>query len=101
MAVLEDYGSNRAPRRNKRKPFSYPAMIDMGGLVPHACSISDMTNTGAKITLQSDAEVPEQFTLLFSANGSIHRRCHRVWQEGRVIGVEFLRSPAPEPPAAA
>ena len=55
--------------------------------------MSDVSKSGAKITLSDDDKLPDQFMLLLSADGKTHRKCRAVWREGKRIGVEFLGAP--------
>ncbi len=76
-------------RRKPRRQFHYRAKIltDEKGS-PRACSIADISQTGARIVLASDEELPQRFLLLLSSQGA-RRICRLVWRRGLTVGVEF------------
>ena len=68
--------------------LGYPAKIDpQDGTPPHACTLFDISQTGAKLIAQTTAEIPYEFTLLL---GKALRRCRVVWKNHRQVGVRFL-----------
>jgi hypothetical protein len=84
-------GRTRAElRRKPRRQFHYTARIltDQNG-PPRKCSISDISQTGAKIALECDEELPDRFVLLLTATGAARRICWVVWRTGTNVGVEF------------
>ena len=52
--------------------------------------ISDMSSTGAKLTIGDDAAIPDEFHLLLSRDGNARRCCRVIWRKGRHAGVKFL-----------
>jgi len=54
-----------------------------------ACSIADVSESGARLTLERDDELPDKFLLLLTANGRARRHCRVVWRTGVIVGVEF------------
>jgi hypothetical protein len=60
------------------------------------CRISDVSEIGAKLTIQGSISGIDtnEFFLVLSATGHAHRRCQRVWINGDEIGVRFLRDQA-------
>jgi hypothetical protein len=59
---------------------------------PIACSISDISHSGARLTLKDEQELPETFTLLLTPNGGARRHCRVVWRDGLIVGVQFPES---------
>ena len=51
------------------------------------CTIRDVSGTGARLSLNSSAWVPEQFTLVFSSG--LRKDCRVAWRKGRLIGSAF------------
>jgi hypothetical protein len=81
-------------RKNRRQPLQYPAWIVLGPeQPPHKCMLSDVSNTGARITTGGDLETPPEFILFLSAEGKTRRKCRVVWRDGASLGVEFSRGP--------
>ena len=90
MVVVGNYRARSELRNKPRRQFHYSARIFTNGSGPlHECSISDISETGARIVLKSDHELPERFTLLLTESGGARRRCRVVWRSGLTIGVEF------------
>jgi hypothetical protein len=77
-------------RRKPRRQFHYNANILTDGKSPaRTCAIADISETGARLLLESDSELPDRFILLLSRNGDARRKCRVVWRDGLVVGVEF------------
>jgi methyl-accepting chemotaxis protein len=90
MVVVGNFRNRAELRKKPRRHFNYNARIltdKEGTMLP--CSISDVSETGARITLESDSELPEQFMLLLTPTGKARRRCRVVWRTGTTVGVEF------------
>ncbi len=45
--------------------------------------------TGARIVLETECELPERFILLLTRSGEARRHCRLVWRNGLAAGVEF------------
>jgi hypothetical protein len=89
--------SNRPElRKSPRRPFHYNACILIQEKhEPCLCHIADISETGARIVMERECELPDHFILLLSRKGDARRRCRLVWRDGLSIGVEF-----PTPPQA-
>lgn len=71
-------------------PISLSARIFVDKTTPPiGCSISDISEIGARLSLEKDEQLPQTFMLLLTANGGARRRCRVVWREGLALGVEF------------
>jgi hypothetical protein len=80
-------------RKKPRRQFRYRAKIltsEKG--TPRYCSISDISEIGARIVLARDEELPPRFLLLLSSQGGARRVCRLVWRKGLTVGVEFPES---------
>jgi len=84
MAALGDND-----RKHKRKAFVLDAALDLqDGSAPRPCTVLDISHGGA--CLQIDPlPLPETFTLMLSANGSVRRSCLLKWRRDDEIGVQF------------
>jgi len=89
----------REKRKRLRRYLEYRAHIDFGDGSPfRACVLADVSETGARLTLDAPGVMPTQFMLLLAAGaGKVRRRCDVVWMSGRQLGVRFL-PPSDEPP---
>jgi hypothetical protein len=84
-------------RRKPRRNFHYNASVLLDGTSPpQPCAISDISETGARITLKHECELPERFILLLTRGGEARRHCRLIWHNGLSVGVAF-----PTPPSEA
>jgi hypothetical protein len=90
MVVIGNFRNHAELRKKPRRHFHYNAriLIDEKGTTVQ-CSISDISETGARVTLESDCPLPERFMLLLTQTGAARRRCRVVWRTGATIGIEF------------
>lgn len=86
-------GSDRGQRELRRKPrrllrYRARVLVDRNGKsLP--CNIVDISESGARIVLETDETLPKRFLLLLASRGGL-RDCRQVWREGSTLGVEFL-----------
>jgi hypothetical protein len=68
-------------------------MMAIDGTWRRACSVLDVSETGAKMTIEgSIIGLPlKEFFLLLSSTGLAYRRCELAWVNGEEIGVNFLK----------
>ena len=85
-------GGSRAELRKKaRRHFHYSAKILADKKEPpRPCLISDISESGARLLLESDGELANRFVLLLSARGEARRRCRVVWRKELTVGVAFI-----------
>ena len=85
-------------RKSRRHNVGYSAWVALES-GPHACVLSDVSESGARIAIDDPAIVPDSFILLLASNGSARRRCEVVWREDHQLGVRFdlptAKKPAP------
>ena len=85
-------------RTRARRQFHYSASVLLDGAsLPQRCAIADISETGARIVLANECELPERFILLLTSRGEARRHCRLVWRNGLAAGVEF---PTPSSEAA-
>jgi hypothetical protein len=90
MAVTEKFRGRAELRKKPRRQFQYTARILADGATPpRPCAISDISDGGARLVLNSEADLPEQFVLLLTKEGRARRTCRVVWRSGSIVGVEF------------
>jgi hypothetical protein len=61
------------------------------------CCIRDVSDTGARLSCQDQAAVPNDFRLLFLASNAI-RDASVVWRRGDQVGVVFTSPSRQAPP---
>jgi len=77
-------------RKSLRRHFGYPGQLHFeGGDPPRACSIVDMSESGAQLDVPGDSDVPSEFWLLIGGNSHVRRQCRVVWRSGNRFGVQF------------
>jgi hypothetical protein len=90
MVVVGNFRTRAELRKKPRRQFRYNASVLVDPKSPlMPCAIADISETGARIMLKSDAELPEVFYLLLTPTGEARRRCRVVWRTGTTVGVEF------------
>jgi len=93
MVVVDS--SHRAQtelRKKPRRPLHYRARILLSRKgQPRPCSLEDISESGARIVLQRDEELPKRFLLLLTPRG-LGRLCREVWRDELTVGVEFVDS---------
>jgi hypothetical protein len=78
-------------RKAPRRSFRHSALVagsDKSSIKP--CSITDISETGAQLTLASTDNIPDKIILVLSKGGKVRRQCKVVWRAKNRIGVEFL-----------
>ena len=68
-------------------------MMAIDGTWRRACKIQDISDTGAKLSVESSIEgLPlKEFFLVLSSTGLAFRRCQLAWVNGDNLGVFFLK----------
>lgn len=88
MTTNEPYPHEK--RQFERKPVVVRARISAGaGSRIRECTIADVSAGGAKIVIEDGAKIPDRFTLMLSANGSVQRKCKVAWRRGPELGVQW------------
>jgi hypothetical protein len=86
MGLFQSRDPFRELRKSPRFEIHSLAQINLGGTsAPISCIISDISASGAKLTIAGEQELPDQFTLL------LRRRCRVVRRFDGQLGVEFAR----------
>ncbi|GLH77728.1 pilus assembly protein PilZ [Bradyrhizobium sp. SSBR45G] len=69
-------------------------MMGIDGTWRRNCTIEDVSETGAKLTIDGSVEGLhlKEFFLLLSSTGLAYRRCELAWVNGDQIGVTFLKT---------
>ena len=90
MVISGNYRNRAELRKKPRRQFHYSARIVTEGNEPaRKCTVSDISQGGARLALDNDDELPDRFVLLFTRNGGTRRRCRVIWRTGTTVGVEF------------
>jgi hypothetical protein len=81
-----------AKRRLTRRTYlDRQAWVSLSGeRSPVECMVADISETGAKIVVTLNIEIPQEFDLLLTPDGAVRRRCGVVWQSRDQIGLTFI-----------
>jgi len=79
-------------KRASRKLLSQQAWITLdGGFAVRQCLVHDISESGAKITLDQDAsQLPGMIRLAFARDARTGRNCKVVWRRGKSAGIKFI-----------
>ena len=80
---------NRERRGNARSRVLKGVKIVLGKSSIIDCVVRNLTNSGARICLQSTVDLPEKFDLTFDGGYSF-RQCRIVWRNVTETGVQFI-----------
>jgi len=77
-------------RKKPRRAFHYNAQIFIDRETPLLpCLLADVSETGARLKLEEDVLLPEQFVLLLTVKVGPRRHCRVAWRTGTTMGVQF------------
>jgi len=82
-------------RKAVRRAIGYSAkIVASDGSWDRDCRVLDVSQTGARLAVAQGTELPKDFILALSQQGTAARRCRVVWAEGDEVGVRFERQAA-------
>lgn len=61
--------------------------LDSGELCD--CSLSDVSDRGARINVHDSEIIPDNFLLLLAGSGAARRKCRVIWRKPQQVGVKF------------
>jgi len=80
-------------RQARRFRAQHVAKIVLGPDSMLSCRVEDISTGGAKIALDPDLHLPEDFELFIAAHDLQVHRARLCWRSHDSLGVSFLRSP--------
>jgi hypothetical protein len=79
-------------KRDARKSLSQPGWITLeGGFAARQCVVQDVSDAGARITIDDPNTLPAKLRLAFARDARTGRGCEVVWRRGNSVGVKFVR----------
>jgi len=80
-----------------RRTLHLPARLTSGQDTPQQrCVLLDISDTGARLEIAAEAEVPDKFKMMLTPRGEPFRLCEVVWRGKNQVGVAFAnREPQP------
>src|SRR4051812_32189966 len=86
--------SMESGRKSRRRDITTQGMIyDADGKAIMACSLCNVSETGAKLQLSKEVPLPRSFLLALTPDGHVRRLCRPVWQRSSIAGVRFTAKP--------
>jgi len=82
----------RDKRNARRQPLRYSAWVATTPTKRFGCTVSDVSQTGARLDVNDSSAVPDRFVLLLSSNGAARRFCRVMWRKTNQVGVKFART---------
>jgi len=80
-------------RRESREEVGHRAWLDTGDGGPLlACTLIDISPSGAKLAIDDAAQLPETFALQLTRYGHPHFSCRVVWRNASALGVAFAKA---------
>ncbi len=79
-------------KRETRKSLRQSGWITLdGGFAARHCLVQDISDSGARITLDEDAsQLPGVIRMAFARDARTGRSCQVVWRRGKSAGVKFI-----------
>lgn len=79
-------------RREHREEKGQRAWLDVGEGGPLvACTLLDISQSGAKLEFDANEQIPETFCLRLTRYGHQRFSCRTVWRSSNMIGVTIAR----------
>jgi hypothetical protein len=77
-------------RQQARRRRHQSAWITLDGRTPsYKCQVADVSQSGAKIILDTAVEVGSLLDIAFVPRAAA-RRCEVVWRRGKTLGIRFV-----------
>jgi PilZ domain len=81
-------------RKSLRRTVQHnAAILNSDGSILGGCAMMDVSAQGAKLVVQGEIEIPDEFVLLLTRGGKVRRQCKVAWRKEDEIGVKFLGGP--------
>lgn len=79
-------------RRESREEVGHRAWLDTGDGRPLlACTLIDISPSGAKLEVDDAAQLPQTFSLRLTRYGHPNFSCRVVWRNTNALGVTFAK----------
>ena len=76
-------------RKSRRRMVSVTALLLPNPAQGLSCQLTDISESGARLSVEDPDAVPNRFLLWLSRKGKVYRACEVVWRSKRQIGVKF------------
>lgn len=76
-------------RRFFRRAVNRTAWIEKAPAILERCTVVDVSDVGARLTISDVYDLPESFALHLTRGHKLGRSCRIIWQREHEVGVEF------------
>jgi PilZ domain len=90
MATAGSFRAKAEQRKHARKQFHWRATIIFDTEPPRSCTVTDVSESGARLKIDKPDALPEKFVLLLTSSGQARRLCRVIWRTRKEAGVKFL-----------
>ena len=93
-AYLGSEWNRMAPRERRLVAGLIGAVVAFAVLVSGFLffeTVHDISETGAKVTIEDPNTLPAKLRLAFSRDARTGRKCEVVWRRGKSVGIKFVR----------
>jgi hypothetical protein len=90
--VLVKEAQNEARGAPRRRVLKAGVIASNDRHLTVACTVRDMSATGARLRIESSLGAPDTFELMIEVDG-LEADCKVVWRKANEIGVRFLSAP--------
>jgi len=90
MVAVGSFRSKADLRKHARKQFHWQAKIFPANEAPRSCTVTDVSQSRARLKVDKPDELPEKFFLLLTTTGKARRLCRVIWRSKKDIGVKFV-----------
>ena len=80
-------------RATPRREIARTAQIELGDGTALDCTLSDVSQTGARIAIENAATIPDEFVLVL--RDDLRKRCRTIRRADNSLGVMFVAPPLP------
>lgn len=97
----KDYAGERGSaekRKDRRQTMNSTCWIDVGeGKNPIECHVANISDSGARLLCKAPDQLPDEFNLYLTRDGTVGRRCKVVRRGTTEAGLHFISRNVPKP----
>jgi hypothetical protein len=90
MGTASTFRSKADLRKHARKQFHWQAKIIAANDAPQTCTVTDVSQSGARLKVDKPDQLPDKFVLLLTTTGKARRLCRVIWRSKKDAGVKFV-----------
>jgi hypothetical protein len=82
----------RKTRPLRRRVNKQAWLVFDGEFALRPCTVIDMSDNGARLSVDQSDRLPKRFSLTFSRASRAGLQCEVRWKHGQAVGVKFVGS---------